>query len=196
MYLDIVKRKYKSPVSQVKWLERFPFLENIDWRSIYCLPYKTCRDNYSQTIQYKLLHRYTNCNYNLFKWKIIDSPNCNYCNFSDTIEHYFYECERVSKFWKKISLWLKDITEVTIDTTMLEILFGIFTENDYSYLCNYIILKGKVFICNKNKTESELFLLEFLNKLKYDIFLEREIFRNKNEMETFDKKFGILYENL
>ena len=91
---------------------------------------------------------------------------------------------------------LKSITEISISTTILEILFGILIVNDYSFLCNYIILKGKVFICTKNKTEGELFMLEFLNKLKHDISIEKEICEKKGDLETFTKKFGILYDNL
>ena len=199
IYLDIINRKIKTPASQTKWIERFPFLEDIDWINIYYLPYKICRDTYTQSIQYKLLHRYTNCNYNLFKWKICDSEKCSFCNFPDTVEHYFYECERVKTFWNKISIWLKSITEISISTTILEILFGILIVNDYSFLCNYIILKGKVFICTKNKTEGELFMLEFLNKLKHDISIEKEICEKKVTWKRLRKNlefYMIIYNKL
>ena len=39
-------------------------------------------------------------------------------------------------------------------------------------------------------------MLEFINKLKVDISLEKEIFLKKDDLNTFYKRFGILYNNL
>ena len=70
-----------------KWIEYFPFLEAANWIKIYRLPYYIRCDTYIQSLQYKLLHRYINCNENLYEWIIKESPNCMNCGLIDSIEH-------------------------------------------------------------------------------------------------------------
>ena len=79
--------------------------------------------------------------------------------------------------------------------SVLEILLGILTDNDHSFMCNYLILKGKVFIY-QNKMNEDLFFLEFLRKLKIDIFTEKTIYKKKNDLETFNRKFRLFYDHL
>ena len=76
----------------------YPYLEVSNWTKIYKLPFKICRDTYIQTLQYKILHRVLNCNYNLYLWKINDNSMCEICKFLDTIEHYlFQKCQKMFK---------------------------------------------------------------------------------------------------
>ena len=196
VYNILIRRKSLAPSSQEKWVERYPFLEIIDWSQIYRLPYKICRDTKLQSQQFKLLHRYVNCNLNLFKWKIIDSPNCKYCGLTDTIEHFYYECCKSEGFWDNIIIWIKNITNISIKFTILEILFGIMQENDHSKLCNYIILQGKNYIYRCKMEEKEISTMEFLAKLKHCLHIDREIAINTDKLDIFDKTFGDTYDLL
>ena len=54
---------------------------------------------YLHLFQYKILNRILNNNYNLYKWKLKDSPICIYCDEIDTIEHHLFYCVRSSLFW-------------------------------------------------------------------------------------------------
>ena len=95
-----------------------------------------CSDTFIQSQPFKLLHRYTNCNANLYKWKIIESPNCLDCGCFDTIEHFYFECDKAKSFWTNICILITTITDINIDFTILEVLLGILQENIHSVLCN------------------------------------------------------------
>ena len=154
-------------------------MEMADREDIYCLPFKICRDTYTQTFQYKINHRYISCNYNLFNLKIIESPAWTYCPQVDTLEHHFFNCERGPAFWLGINTWLKNITLVDIKLTLLEAL---------SFVYNLIILRGKLYIYTCNKDDKDLNIPEFLNKLKYYIMTEKQI-SNKVKLEFFYQKY-------
>ena len=55
-------------------------------------------DTSIQYFQFKITHIILACNYNLKIWKIKPTDQCNYCEESDTIEHFLVEC----KIYKKI----------------------------------------------------------------------------------------------
>ena len=187
---------YNPPISQNNWIESYPFLEAASWIDIYKLPFAVCRDTYIQSLQYKILHRYFNCNSNLFKWKIRKDPYCNECGNIDTIEHFFYYCRVVNIFWNRIENWLKNIMEIYVKFTLLEIILGITFKNSFAHLCNYIVLRAKHFIYIKKKYDEELFFIEFLLKLKGNITVEKNIMYKKGMQQKFDDIFGIVYNAL
>ena len=96
----IMQNKFETPTSINTWLDRFPFLENINWRDIYELPYKTVAEPYLQSYQYKIVNRILNCNEQLNKWKIKNGPECDSCGEIDTIEHRLYNCRESRKIWE------------------------------------------------------------------------------------------------
>ena len=57
---------YSTPISQNKWIEFYPFLEGFNWRHIYILCFRSVLDIYLIVLQYKILHRFFECNYRLF----------------------------------------------------------------------------------------------------------------------------------
>ena len=89
IYNIIMKQNQQIPPAQDIWVENYPYLVEANWESIYKLAFKTCSDTYVQSLQYKILNRYVNCNENLYKWKIKDSPLCSYCDQTDNLEHFF-----------------------------------------------------------------------------------------------------------
>ena len=143
IYSLLVEQSRITPKSPDKLIECYPFLETVEWSKIYKLPYHICSDTFIQSQQFKLLHRYTNCNANLYKWKIIESPNC---GSFDTIEHFYFECDKAKSFWNNICICIKTVTDINLDFTVLEVLLGILQENIHSVLCNYIILHAKSYI--------------------------------------------------
>ena len=114
IYNYIISIKDAIPSSQNKWTEYYPFLEKINWSEIYKLPYEICKDSYIQSLQFKIIHRYINCNENLFKWQLKDNNKCEKCDKPDNLEHYFFYCEEIFQFWENLALWIGNTTEITI----------------------------------------------------------------------------------
>ena len=196
VYNILIERNSSPVISQEKWIESYPFLECVNWSHLYRLPYAICRDTYIQSLQFKILHRYINCNANLCRMKIIETPNCNDCEGYDSIEHFFYECPKMILFWTNIQAWLFNILDVNIDFTLLEILLGILQENNYSTLCNYIILHGKKYIYNNKNQQKAISTIEFIKKVKYSLYTEYEVSVVNNNVEQFMNIFGDLYNSL
>ena len=146
----MVSRISKPPTSLSTWINIYPFLETHAWHITFALPYKIVHEPYLQSFQFKIIHRIINCNDNLYKWKIIDSPKCNYCTSVDTIEHHFYYCHISIEFWKKLSHVIYEVFNLNIQFTVCEILLGLSTHNNFQIKCiNFLVLCGKWFLNQK-----------------------------------------------
>ena len=75
------------PTAVSTWIDLFPFLEQVNWAHLFTYVNKVTSELYLQSFQYKVTNRTLNCNYNLFKWNILDHSICEYCPLvTDTIE--------------------------------------------------------------------------------------------------------------
>ena len=147
IYCQLIKHLYQAPTSQNKWVEYYPFVDTINWKSFYVLPGKIIRATYLLSLQYKILHRVFNCRHKLFLWKIIESPNCLECGEIGNLEHFFHYCESSRRFWIYLENWLSNIFSKPVKFTILEILLGwIHVDKLHFYAINYTILYGKYLI--------------------------------------------------
>jgi len=197
IYLEFL-RPYTSPPTCINtWIECYPFLETLDWRSIYKLPYLIVREPYLQTFQYKIINRTFNCNHMLYNWKIIETPTCNNCKMIDTLEHYFYECTEIRQFWKNVGQWISDTLEIKYDFTICEVLLGIPICDDPIFKnFNFIILLGKWFISQKKYLNEQITLFEFLLIVKNKLQLYECIFDMMERSEQFENTYALLYNEL
>ena len=67
-------------------------MENVDWSTIYSLPYKIIGEPYFNSFQYKAPNRILNFKDKLFIWKKSDNNKCIYCQNIDTLEHHLFYC--------------------------------------------------------------------------------------------------------
>ena len=138
--------KVEPPSSLNIWHDLLPFLESSNWDEIFERISLITKEPALQTFQYKVINRIVNCRYNLYKWKIIDSPLCTYCSTVDTIEHHLFSCRSTLKFWHEVTKWTKKNLEVTLNFTICEILFGIPFHGDINlFIINSLIMHGKIF---------------------------------------------------
>ena len=64
------------------------------------IPYESTAETYLQSLQFRIMHCYFPCRYNLHLWNIVGDNKCEFCNDADTLSHYFAECDSVVQFWK------------------------------------------------------------------------------------------------
>jgi len=66
-------------------------------------PFLTARKvNHATSLKifkYRLLHGDIFCNERMFKFKMVDSPNCKRCGRVETVKHVLWECVRAKKLW-------------------------------------------------------------------------------------------------
>ena len=118
------------------------FFATFDWDQINVIPYECTSETYLQSLQFRIIHRYFPCKYNLKLWNVEYSRRCNSCNQVDTLCHYFAECSLVCDFWKYLKTWFLRAFEFCINFTALDILLGIpnYGKNKDIDILHFVIL--------------------------------------------------------
>ena len=138
----------------------------LDWEKIYSLSFQTTLDTKLREFQYKVLHRICYTNKMLSKFRIVDSPLCYFCNEElETLEHFFFYCERVRIFWNEVNNILQSQKLISIPFDVKDIFFGMVHTVNNKVLINYIILEGKYFIYRSKLNKSPLSINLFFGKM-------------------------------
>ena len=142
-------------------------------------------------MQYKIIHRYFPCKYQLNKWNNEDSNRCTYCQEIETLCHYFVECESVRSFWNSLKAWFLCTFEFCINFTVLDILLyrniPNYGKNKDIDILNFVILFAKSYIYNSKRDEMAIDLYTFLVKLKTRMVIKEyrcNIYDKHVEIET------------
>ena len=200
VYSELIRDMVKEPTAIETWLNLFPFLEHIESKPVFTLIYKITKEPYIQSFQYKVLNRIINWRYNLYKWKIASSKTCNYCIQTDTIEHHFHYCSDSNNFWKEVSIWLYNITNMKFNFTICEIIFGFFRtsfiDECVQFVFNYIILLGKWYINKQRSNNQRIAFPNFICIVKEKLEILRMSYILHENLEAFDNFFGNLYNYL
>ena len=126
----------------------------------------------------------------LFKFRIVDSPLCYFCGEEiETLEHFFFFCERVRTFWKELNTILKSQKITSSSFDIKDVIFGLFHPENNSILVNHIfILESKYFIYRSKLNKTSLSAPILLTKCKKTYQIERFIARKKNKLYPHNKK--------
>ena len=126
-------------------------------KKYYQIPFINIRHTKIQSMQYKIIHNFYITNLKLFKWKIIDSSKCTFCDDIDNLEHHFFECRELQVFWNSFCNWWHQFCEKCCNVELLQcrqIILGIAEKVCHKPQLNYLILPFVYFskqICkNKN----------------------------------------------
>ena len=101
-------------------------------------------------LHFKILYSLYPTNKMLFKMGITDSINCSYCrNEIDTIEHFFFECNKVAIIWTYVESEIYARTGSRIKLKIEDALLGINNNNinrTTTNIANHLILISKMCI--------------------------------------------------
>ena len=198
IYWELLRNVIQLPTAIGTWVDLFPFLEGINWTPVFTGTNKVTSEPYLQSFQYKIINRTLNCNYNLFKWKILDHSTCNYCPLNiDTIEHHLYYCNKSKEFWEEIENWLEATLQTKFSFTICEVIFGmLYIDTNIFHSINYVILLGKWYINSSKIHEKRICLLDFLNLVKEKLMCMNLTCTLTGTEINFLKSFRILYQKL
>ena len=110
-----------------------------------------------QEIQWKILHNVFPTNILLNRMGLEPSEKCKFCQVTDFIEHYFFDCYRLFNFWNYVSSIINVKLGKRINLSKYEILLG-FNQKTYklsnkdTIFINNLITVGKLAII-KSKTD-------------------------------------------
>ena len=118
------------------------------WKYIYKQVFSLTDDTLLKMFQYKIINNIQYTNDKLFKWNIIETELCTFCNETkETMCHLIWECRHSKTIW----LRFRDIIEqklcITFDLNLVNILFNVY-DDDYSDPINLCILLIKKFLFN------------------------------------------------
>ena len=198
LYWEIIGNNKREPTALNTWIDLFPFLDSTPWNMIFKSVHKKILQPYFQTFQYKIVHRTLNCNYNLYKWKIKETPFCTYCDHIDTLEHHLYLCVYSKRFWELFDKWITINLNIRLNLTICEVLLGkhFHNENVKSDAINLLIIYGKWYIntCRTNKVD--ISFPQFLRTCEHKVKIYQAIHSNIDEEIQNRYKVVQILENL
>ncbi len=61
-------------------------------------------------LKYRVLYGDIFCRSRMFKFKMVDSPNCTYCiNQIETVKHLIWDCPRSRNVWNQVNDWFRPV---------------------------------------------------------------------------------------
>ena len=168
----------------LKWEEVF---NNLHWKNIHSLPFKSTIDTKLRSFQYKYIMRILPTNQFLSKCNIISL--CDFCNRQpETLDHLFWECHFVRAFWIHNFCIANNQTFYLCYET---ISFGLYNSSSFNLL-NCIILLAKYFIFRSKYLKTIPSVSAFIPYLHKTKQIERLIAINKNKVRSHEIKWGNL----
>lgn len=164
------------------------FLEN--FQNIYNLTSSTKLRNF----QFRFLHRVIFCGERLYKWKLIDSPLCQYCRLDyETPEHIFYSCNIVKRFWEMFTAWFECLQDIEINLSQQNIYFCNYDNDD---LLNTLLLIAKQYIFYAKTIDREPNVYIFKERVMEIIRIERFSALQQGKYKKFVKKWKRMFPNV
>ena len=191
VYEEFLSRKVIPPTAQNKYKKEYPNL-SVDWKKIYSLAFSVTLDTKLRAFQYKLLNHIVYTNDRLYKFKIVDSPLCAFCNSeNESLEHLLFLCKASEVFWKEVLSWLAIHKNELLNVSLTDVLFGKFDIDKDFMVVNHVLLLGKYFIYRCKLDNIKPSLAVFKAKLKATLNLEFYIARKKGTLAQHYRKWNI-----
>ena len=172
------KTRRSENIWEKAWESR---LTDINWKMVY-QGLKNTPVQYRST-RYKVITRTVATKSLLEKMKITNTSMCDKCTQRENIEHKFWHCHRIQKFWREVKEWLikeklaRLADGITIKNTILE--------GTECLILNHIVSIG-VQMIHSNKQLSVKLLLAILRS---DCKSEKYNANLNGKKEEFDKKW-------
>ena len=163
---------------------------NINWPEIYQNIYQKM-SVYHHNLCYKIITRVIVTNKMLHVMGIRNSPMCVRCKICvDTVEHKFWLCHVVNKFWKDIANYINSFNIIThrITFTPRKVILGVVD----NIVLNRIICIGKSVISRYENINVQIFAIKF----KIELENERCVAHYRGSMAQFNETWGCFLEGL
>ena len=141
MLYNEFRRKKQTVIAAQKKIElKYPDL-SLEWKDIYSLPFTVAHDTKTREFQYKLLNNIVFTNDKLFRFKMIDSPLCAFCQTEvESPEHLFFHCNVTKSFWQLLCSRMSEQKVISTPLTLENVIFGVFNIVEDFHILNHTIL--------------------------------------------------------
>lgn len=153
--------------------------------------YTLVPDTKHRHFQFKYLHRAIYGSNTLHRWGLVDSPYCQNCdtNELETIEHLFFTCTAVQRFWELFVSWYEATTDTEIEITLETVSFC----NHENKLINTLIIIAKQFLFARRIAERPPNIYVFREKLALIIQMEHSHALKNRKCKLFVRKWRNLF---
>lgn len=193
IYSDMIQNvKYVSK-NEEKWAVQGINIEADEWKCIYKMPFKVTMECKLQSFQYQIAKRSLVTNKSLYLWKIKESDVCQFCKRNvETIEHLFFDCNTVQKFWSDIINWLPTEINLRNFVSRKNVLLGN-TEYECNQLLNHLCILIKRYIYVSKCLEKQLDITGCVRLIKNCYIVEKNIAVANDNMKGFDCKWNKMH---
>ncbi len=142
-----------------------------------------------KTFNLKFLHRILPTNAYLHTIQISDTSQCQFCLHSrETYFHLFWNCPKSQIVWKTIQNLLSFILNKSLSFTSKNWLLHEFPDNKAAFSNIATIIKMYIFSCKYSNSIPDSITCWY--KIKNTIHTEWLIYKNKDKITKFQKKWG------
>ena len=141
-----------------------------------------------RSFQYRLLHRAILTNKNLYKWNVVSSELCTFCNLeAESYIHLFVYCKYVEKLWLEVESLMHRISGHPIHFNLKTVILNTFVEGNH--INNFIGLVCKQYIYRKRCYKELPKIEEFEQLIWTTKGIEKFIAKKNNKYPIFVKKW-------
>ena len=138
----LARKTFTKKSAELKYSEKYNY--KLDFKDIYCIPFRVTVDSRSREFQFKVLHRYLATNKFLHKIGLLSSFLCTFCKReSESIEHLLIECDHSNKFWQDLIDWFNMIDIKVKALPDLNKIFGVWKRQADFHLLNHFLTLAK-----------------------------------------------------
>ena len=138
--------------------------------------------------QYKILNNILYLNYDLHRFKLVESSSCSLCHlYPETIDHLFIECIKAQKYYFEIQKWIEQFGIDLPALNKFNILLGV-----DDILVNFVILIYKYTLYKAKKNAFLVSLNSFKNELFMYEYIERRIAKSRKNILYHQNKWNKL----
>jgi len=186
IHTKLVDKIFQYPKSEQKWAEILG--ENLEWRKIYLIPFKSSLNQRLRYFQYRISHRIIGVNKLLFAMGISQTDRCSLCSGAkETISHIFWECPTTKRFILEIQNTLLN-NSFTITKTIF--LFGSNEEKIKDF--NHVFIYAKHYIFSIKDKSKYLSLLSFRAMLQQIQNTEEHLSEKAKKQINFSCRWNFL----
>ena len=181
------KWKTKLGISKTEWLKSFKLLK------------LSCKDTKLKWFQFRINHNILTTNRSVSKYNRDQTDLCTFCKKnSETIQHLFWHCSKVNKFWKNLEeiINTRCIHAHNFKFNEIFVLFGNSINVYTDRVCDLIVIMAKFYIYRCKVQQIELCAHIFIKELYQRHCIERTIHGKsidfKNDWGPYMKMFKSL----
>ena len=159
-----------------------------EWENIRLHGFRILTATKYQLFQFKLLSKKLTTNVIRHVWDTNISDKCTFCkNYKETTIHIFWECEKVSLFWKSIAKWLKHICNIQCDYNSENVIINVFD----SKIVEIITLIAKQYIYACKCLQEDLRVTILASKINQMYNTEKAIAQQNVKTKNFRLRWDI-----